>query len=162
MAVPDIYVPVRIGVTMSAARNLGPASLVDLNVLLNWDLARIKAKLVHDSVCTQERADAIEVQYKHYLAVSMSNPGLPAPISVEVDQMWHQHILFTRDYAAMCDRVCGRFIHHKPCESDEEQVRLSKDYQANTLPLMRQMFGEVDPAFWSADGAICWDGGKDD
>jgi hypothetical protein len=31
-----------------------------------------------------------------------------------VDIGWHTFILYTIDYAAFCDRVAGRFIHHVP------------------------------------------------
>lgn len=35
-----------------------------------------------------------------------------------VDIGWHAFILHTVDYAAFCDRVAGRFVHHVP---DDEQ-----------------------------------------
>lgn len=129
--------------------------LVDLNVLFGWDIRRIKAKLVKDGSCTAEEVEALEVQYKRYLAASMSRPDLRIPISVQVDKMWHQHILFTRDYAAMCEAACGRFVHHKPSETEAELARVEGEYLNNTLPLLRAMFGEADPAFWPVDGAIC-------
>lgn len=34
--------------------------------------------------------------------------------SPEVDEAWHQLILFTEDYAKYCAAVAGRFIHHLP------------------------------------------------
>jgi hypothetical protein len=33
--------------------------------------------------------------------------------SAEVDEMWHEFILFTKEYAAFCD-LAGGFIHHNP------------------------------------------------
>jgi hypothetical protein len=35
-------------------------------------------------------------------------------ISPIVDEVWHAFILFTSDYAAFCDEVFGRFVHHAP------------------------------------------------
>lgn len=32
----------------------------------------------------------------------------------EIDDMWHTFILFTKDYAAFCDKYFGHFIHHSP------------------------------------------------
>jgi hypothetical protein len=34
--------------------------------------------------------------------------------SVVVDQLWHEFVLHTRDYAAFCDAAFGRFVHHVP------------------------------------------------
>ena len=37
-----------------------------------------------------------------------------------IDRCWHLFLLFTRDYAAFCERYFGFFIHHEPQTS---QVR---------------------------------------
>jgi hypothetical protein len=31
-----------------------------------------------------------------------------------VDDLWHEMLLHTRDYAAFCDAAIGRFLHHEP------------------------------------------------
>jgi hypothetical protein len=36
-----------------------------------------------------------------------------------MDDFWHAHILFTQDYAAMCQAVAGQFLHHRPSILDE-------------------------------------------
>ena len=38
----------------------------------------------------------------------------------KIDWMWHTFLLFTRDYAAFCDRYLGAFIHHVPEEGGDE------------------------------------------
>jgi hypothetical protein len=38
----------------------------------------------------------------------------------KIDWMWHTFLLFTRDYAAFCDRYFGFFLHHVPNEDEEE------------------------------------------
>jgi hypothetical protein len=41
-----------------------------------------------------------------------------------VDEMWHTFLLFTEEYAAYCDRVFGRFLHHHPTTpADHERAR---------------------------------------
>lgn len=39
--------------------------------------------------------------------------------SQAVDEAWHEFILFTREYAAFCHGVMGRFVHHVPAEAME-------------------------------------------
>jgi hypothetical protein len=34
--------------------------------------------------------------------------------SVAVDDLWHELVLHTRDYAAFCEAALGRFLHHVP------------------------------------------------
>jgi hypothetical protein len=34
--------------------------------------------------------------------------------SVVVDDLWHELVLHTRDYADFCDAAFGRFLHHVP------------------------------------------------
>jgi hypothetical protein len=37
-----------------------------------------------------------------------------AMYSRTVDEVWHQFILFTREYHAFCDRFFGHYMHHGP------------------------------------------------
>ncbi len=37
--------------------------------------------------------------------------------SQAVDDMWHEFILFTREYKLFCEKGLGRFIHHTPAEA---------------------------------------------
>ena len=46
-----------------------------------------------------------------------------------VDDLWHEFILFTRDYKKFCDEAFGKFLHHTPAvklggvRSDNEGLR---------------------------------------
>lgn len=37
--------------------------------------------------------------------------------SQAVDVVWHEFILFTRDYHSFCKQALGRFLHHTPAEA---------------------------------------------
>jgi hypothetical protein len=47
------------------------------------------------------------------LAVRHPKAKLSMP-SVVVDDLWHEMVLDTRDYAAFCDAAFGHFLHHTP------------------------------------------------
>ena len=32
----------------------------------------------------------------------------------EIDEMWHEFILFTREYMAFCEQYFGAYVHHMP------------------------------------------------
>jgi hypothetical protein len=39
-----------------------------------------------------------------------------------VDEMWHTFLLFSRDYAAFCDKYMGYYIYHVPTPEAEKQA----------------------------------------
>lgn len=41
-------------------------------------------------------------------------PLVPSPLA---DAGWHAMLLYTREYAAFCNQLAGRFIHHVPDET---------------------------------------------
>lgn len=69
-------------------------------------------KLARNNNWTAEEADRAIEEYKRFMYLVITY-GNAAP-SDAVDQVWHQHILYTKDYNYFCQRYAGRFIHHSP------------------------------------------------
>jgi len=67
-----------------------------------------------------ERAEAARAEYLRFLKLLQMKPGFmlvpwaSAEGQDDLDQFWHQHILDTAKYAADCNRLFGRMIHHNP------------------------------------------------
>lgn len=61
-----------------------------------------------------------------------------------VDDAWHEVILCTREYAELCRREFGRFVHHDP--GGDEQ--LNRNRFAETMRLYNLWFGTPDPKWW--------------
>ncbi len=40
-----------------------------------------------------------------------------------IDEMWHNFILFTKDYHEFCRKYFGRYVHHTPTSYQEKQER---------------------------------------
>ena len=68
-----------------------------------------------------------------------------------VDIGWHTFILYTKEYAAFCDRVAGRFLHHNP--NDEQGQLSAHSVLYETVAALREI-GPVDEMLW-ADAANC-------
>lgn len=109
------------------------------------DLSMVKMKLcdVDDGKgWTASKADEVESEYKRFLIlIGRSDSVVPTK---EVDEMWHQHILDTRAYAADCQRIFGRFIHHFPylgMRGDEDRKNLERKF-AETNELYSKTFGK--------------------
>jgi len=67
----------------------------------------------------------------------------------DIDKVWHQHILHTREYARDCDRVFGAFVHHAPGAEDstemKEHMRLNFE---KTQAFYVDLFGEEYVEGW--------------
>lgn len=124
--------------------------------IMSWDMSRVRDYLVRRHHFAPAHVEAMEVEYKRYVELRATYPDKVMPTSSEVDPMWHAHILFTKDYAAMCESVGIAFVHHKPTESDVEERALNKEYEQNTLALYSKHFGEPSRQFWPVNAAICW------
>jgi len=73
---------------------------------------------------------AIE-EYKRFmfLAVVSNNPVTP---SIEVDEVWHLHMLYTKDYQEFCT-ILGKFIHHGPGRGGKEDDKFVDWYSRTKL-----------------------------
>lgn len=86
---------------------------------------RLELNSVRDAVMEKlgwslERADVARAEYIRFLTLLQLKPGfmlVPWPSKDgqdDLDQFWHQHILDTAKYAADCQALFGRMIHHNP------------------------------------------------
>ncbi len=85
-------------------------------------------------------------EYKRFcfLAVVAGHPVTP---SDAVDQAWHLHLTYTRDYwERFCPLVLGRSLHHGPTAGgSDEQHRFFQQY-AETLQSYFRVFAENAPS----------------
>lgn len=109
---------------------------------INLDAVRMRA--MHTYKWDVNKAAEVELAYRRFLAliayVPVSQSAGLAPPSNDVDLMWHEHILHTYEYAAACDLIRGRFIHHVPkADSDKPE----EGSLAATVNLFLRYFGEA-------------------
>jgi hypothetical protein len=62
---------------------------------------------------------------QYFLAHLKSNRQFVSMPSQVVDSLWHEFILFTKDYQSFCDQAFGQFMHHSPA------VTLNKNKSTN-------------------------------
>jgi hypothetical protein len=82
------------------------------------DLDCIKVKLMNpdrrEGRWSREKADKVEVGYKRFLYLCVSDPDTVAIPNEGIDEFWHAHILDTQKYAEDCRKTFGFFLHHFP------------------------------------------------
>jgi len=64
---------------------------------------------------------------------------------VVIDEMWHNFVLFTREYTQFCDQFFGHYMHHAP-NTLEEIEREKASTQGMTLAERRQLM--MDKKRW--------------
>lgn len=110
------------------------------------DLESVRAAMREKHGWSADRAWAAEKEYVRFLTLLQRKPGfllvpwLDSEGRDDLDQFWHQHILDTAKYAADCQAVFGRMLHHYPHVkrgSAEEQEAVDK-----TRRLYARTYGE--------------------
>lgn len=127
--------------------------------ILSLDLEREKQYLANrQGFLDDGYLDEMEIEYKKFMFLLSTYNDLCIPISEEIDDLWHTHVLHTKNYSEFCLNICGKFIHHNPTMSDEENLQLMPFYQNNTLVLYAKHFGYPVAKFWldiTPVGACC-------
>lgn len=70
--------------------------------------------------CLKLYKNFLFLQKKHY-------PDMLVP-SREIDEFWHNHILYTKNYFQDCLNIFGHYLHHEPASPNEDSSILIKDY----------------------------------
>ncbi len=75
---------------------------------------RSRFSLQHQSLSAED-VRVVEAGTRQWFRLVARHPKAKLAMpSVIVDDMWHEHVLHTRDYAEFCDSAFVRFLHHTP------------------------------------------------
>ena len=93
-------------------------------------------------------------EYKRFCFLA-ATAGHPVTPSDAVDQAWHLHLTYSRDYwERFCPEILGRPLHHGPTEGGGAEQQLYFAQYAQTLKSYERIFGERAPAdLWPKRGA---------
>ena len=85
-------------------------------------------------------------EYKKFVFLGVVGDFNVTPSKV-IDQVWHEHLLFTQAYPKFCDEVLGHYFHHNPeLVADDSQTGVFQAQYHATLDLYRQEFNAEPPA----------------
>ncbi len=110
-------------------------------------------KVAQENCWSIEYTHRVIEEYRRYLFLAATGEGRVSP-SDAVDQVWHRHLMYTRDY---WDRLCGgilfRPLHHEPSRGSNDGARLA-DWKRKTLERYRQFFGEPPSDIWETSRSV--------
>jgi uncharacterized protein (TIGR04222 family) len=122
--------------------------------LLDYRIGPVNAELSFTARLARENgwsaafAERVLVEYKKfcYLAVRSGHSVTP---SHAVDQAWHLHLSYTRDYwQRFCTDVIAQPLHHGPTEGGIAQAQLYCLHYEKTLEALDKHFGASDADIW--------------
>jgi hypothetical protein len=84
-------------------------------------------------------------EYRKFVYLGMVS-DFPVTPSKVIDQVWHEHQLFTQGYRRFCREILGRHFDHHPelIPADDQLANYQAQYQL-TLALYRKEFNQDPP-----------------
>ena len=145
---------------ISATKTHAEINWDQVNKALAWNLDGPISFLVKRENHKLEVVEQMALEYRRFLGIIAAYPNDRFPISEAVDELWHTHILFTRDYRAMSDEIRGEYINHDPILTLEQKRAVEPYYYKGTLVRYHELYREAAPRYWwpIEEGAICWSG----
>lgn len=120
---------------------------------LEYEAPFLLEKLVKDRIVDETGAgQALFTEVKRYLVLTRLDHRDVAweMYSRRVDEVWHQFILFTREYSDFCDEYFGGFVHHRPSNapamSPDSSLRPSSFCSFGAR--YQEVFGHALPECW--------------
>lgn len=118
-------------------------------------------RLARENGWTHAHAERVLEEYKRFCFLAVA-AGFEVTPSDPVDQAWHLHLTYSRDYwDRFCPEVLGCKLHHGPTKGGpEERGRHFAQYAA-TLKAYETAFGAPPPAdIWPAANDLLSDSAR--
>jgi hypothetical protein len=135
----------RAGAGKSAAAKPKPSSEqieAAMTAIAAIDLSAVKRKVVAEKAWVPKIADYAELRYRRFLAMRLLDRKLVLVPPPDIDVFWHQHILFTREYARDCEKAFGEFLHHNPASGSKNEAEKLQQGFVETAAFYADAFGE--------------------
>jgi len=107
-------------------------------------------RLARENRWTADYAERVIREYYRFIYLAMT-AGHEVTPSDQVDQAWHLHLTYTRDYwQRFCGEVLGTPLHHGPTAGGQAEGTRYYEQYAQTLKRYEEAFGEAPPPdIWS-------------
>jgi hypothetical protein len=106
------------------------------------------ARLARENGWTRPHAVRVFEEYRRFVFLAMTAGHAVTP-SDAVDQAWHLHLTYTRDYwEKFCPEVLTRPLHHGPTKGGRAEGERFFEQYAQTLRAYEAAFGPAPADIW--------------
>jgi hypothetical protein len=107
-------------------------------------------RLAREHGWSLEHARAAIDAYRRFCFLAIVSP-IPVTPSQAVDEVWHLHLIYSRDYWMIwCGQRLQAPLHHDPTPGGAEAQMVYRRQYAETLALHERVFGPPSPQLWPA------------
>lgn len=66
--------------------------------------------------------------YKNFLLLKRKHMEVNLVPTREIDEFWHNHILYTKKYTQDCLKIFGHYLHHEPASPADNPEKLINEF----------------------------------
>jgi len=98
-----------------------------LKQILAYSNEDVLSRFTDQFTITEEEAEDLFRETRKFLYLCQL-PGIFIPDELLIlDEMWHNFILFTKEYHRFCEEHFGRYFHHLPATKKEKEIQRTKN-----------------------------------
>ncbi|RYD59305.1 MAG: hypothetical protein EOP56_00115 [Sphingobacteriales bacterium] len=126
--------------------------------ILNFDLEGpvseygFSTRLSHEQNWTKAFTQKAILEYKKFMYLAGTSATMVSPSEI-VDQVWHQHLIFSESYSRLCS-IIGKFIQHIPSTHNKDESEKFLLASQRTRNLYTQVFGELPDEIWAYNNML--------
>jgi hypothetical protein len=124
------------------------------DVIVALDLEGVRLRILTDDkkqaalrnggrLWSESRSLAAIREYRQFLSLMLWCPGISLIPSLDIDEVWHGHILSTKQYEDDCQQVFGGFRHHFPISKDSGEDVENRVTRDETMSKFVEYFGGI-------------------
>lgn len=118
-----------------------------IEIISNWNFTSVRNRVARRMGWSPSFTGRVEKEYGKFISLSVLHPEKDYGMAGVVDEFWHEHLVDTQNYIAMCDAIIGKIIHHIPLDTELSEP-LRGAYFYNTLPDLKLYFRNFPSEIW--------------
>jgi hypothetical protein len=103
-------------------------------------------RLANENYWTKEFTQKAVLEYKKFMYLAATSDFMVSPSEI-VDQVWHEHLIFTQSYTDFCT-LLGKTIQHVPSTHNKDEFEKFMQAKERTRKLYANSFGEMPKEIW--------------
>ena len=104
-------------------------------------------RLAIENFWTQDFTNQAIIEYKKFMYLAATSDFMVSPSKI-VDNVWHQHLIFTQSYQDFC-ALLGKQVQHIPSTRNKEEFEKFRQAKERTAKFYERDFGKQPDNYWT-------------